>query len=148
MDKKFSFRKSETERFLIPKFELEFSTTRSGGPGGQNVNKVETRVRVTWDFEKSIGLSDEQKELIRNRLAKKLNHRGALSFSSSEARSQIRNKELAVGILTQLVIKALSPPKQRRVTGIPARSNEKRLQEKKIHARKKKIRSELPFEFF
>ena len=86
-------------------------TSRSGGPGGQHVNKVETKVELVFYPANSLAFSDKEKALVLKQLADKLTSDGALQVSSQEARSQLKNKERAWKKLEQLLLDALVPPK-------------------------------------
>ena len=94
-----------TSAELIP--ELEFSTSRSSGPGGQNVNKVSTKVIIRWNLLHSTLITDEQKMLLLNKLASQLTREGELIINSQESRSQLQNKKLALEKLDTLLRKAL-----------------------------------------
>jgi len=126
--------------FRIPESELKFSFSRSGGAGGQNVNKVETKVAVYWNFEDSPALSEKQKSLIKESLKNRINEKGELIIYSQTERSQAQNKEKALEILNDLVNQALTIPEERKETKVPRREKEKRLGEKRRQAEKKESR--------
>lgn len=117
--------------------EISFTASRSSGPGGQNVNKVNTRVILRFDVMQSAILNYHQKILISNKLKTRINKDGLLIVACEETRSQLRNKEIALELLHQLVTNALKPVLKRKPTK-PSRSTKlKRLQNKKIHGEKK-----------
>ena len=111
--------------------EIKFKTARSGGKGGQNVNKVETMVEGYWHVDGSALFTEEQKNLIREKLVNKINADGFLLVKSQTERSQLGNKQQVVQKMNLLVSKALIVPKKRRPTKIPKGVKEKRLEVKK-----------------
>lgn len=131
----------ENVELNIPETELRFVFSRSGGAGGQNVNKVETKVTVFWRFDNSEILTDEEKELIREKLRNRINHNGEVLVSSQEERNQLANKERALQILYELVGGALVVLPERKPTRISRSAKEKRLEEKKKRSEKKLQRS-------
>lgn len=120
--------------------ELTYRTSRSSGPGGQNVNKVESRVTAMWNVEGSQLLSEIEKAIVEQQLAHRINALGMLSVDSSESRSQLENKELVVEKLVNLVNNALRPIKKRIPTKISKAKVLERLDRKKRQANKKKDR--------
>ena len=122
------------------KTELKFRTSRSSGPGGQSVNKVNTKVELLFDVWNSIVLSFYQKEIIAVKLSNRINTDGIFSMSSDETRSQLKNKELVVSRFIQLLNEALAPIKKRKATKRSKASVEKRLRNKKYQSDKKKNR--------
>lgn len=120
--------------------EFQFFTSRSSGPGGQNVNKVNSKVELRLDIRNSAILTQEQKDLICTKLASKITDEGILSVVSQRDRSQFSNKEDAVQKLYQLIIKALTPVKPRRKTKPTQGSVEKRLTQKRQKAEIKQTR--------
>ena len=89
--------------FTVPEDELRFSASRAGGAGGQHVNKASTRVEVRWNVAESRSLSEPQRELLLRKLGSRLDSNGILRVVASERRSQLRNREAAVGRLNKLV---------------------------------------------
>ncbi len=120
--------------------ELNFKTSRSSGAGGQNVNKVETAVTVTWKVSDSEFFNDRQKEVISEKLKNRINLEGVLFLSVSESRTQLQNKKIAVEKILDLVDKALIIPKFRAKTKPTRSSVEKRIQQKKQNSDKKENR--------
>lgn len=114
--------------------ELIFKTTRSSGPGGQNVNKVETAVSVSWEISESIFFKIAEKERIYKKLKNKINSEGKLQVSASEKRTQIQNKKIAIDKILELVHEAVKVPKQRLKTKPSRAKIEKRLKDKKIRS--------------
>ena len=110
--------------------ELTFKAIRSSGPGGQNVNKVSSKIVLTFDVLKSIALSDEEKLLLQNKLASKLTNENQLILNCDEDRSQLKNKEIIIKRFLELIEKALIVPKPRKATKIPRSVIEKRLKNK------------------
>ena len=120
--------------------ELKFKFNRSSGPGGQSVNKVETRVVLLFDVMNSNILSDDQKSRISIKVGSRINLQGILSLSCEETRSQIRNKEIVINRFLKLLEAAMRPSKKRKPTFRSKTSVEKRLRQKKIISDKKKDR--------
>ena len=120
--------------------EISFKTARSGGKGGQNVNKVETMVEALWHVSGSAFFTEGEKERIQSKLANKINKDGYLAVRSSEARSQLENKAIAQMKMEELVAKSLIVPKKRKPTKIPAAVKQKRLESKKKLSEKKEMR--------
>lgn len=117
--------------------ELTFHTSRSSGPGGQNVNKVESRVELRFHIDSSQLLTDEQKARLREKLASRLTADGYLLVVAQEDRSQLRNKELVQEKFYDLLTKALHRPKARRPTKPGKAAVRRRLDSKKKHGQKK-----------
>ena len=128
-------------RVSIPRDELELQATRSGGPGGQHVNTSSTRVEVRWNLRTSRALSAEEKARAAAKLGTRVDADGTVRVTSSESRSQKRNRDLAEQRLAELVRKALVTPKPRRQTRRPRGADEARLHSKRERANLKKGRS-------
>ena len=124
----------------IPEEELSFTASRSGGPGGQHVNKVSSRITLLWDLGASPSLTPDQKEVVRRRLRRRISDEGVLRLSVSDSRSQAANRKVAVERFVELLAAALAPRKARTATRPTAGSREKRLMQKKSRSRIKRLR--------
>ncbi|MFM7855506.1 MAG: alternative ribosome rescue aminoacyl-tRNA hydrolase ArfB [Flammeovirgaceae bacterium] len=123
---------------LLP--ELVFSTARSSGPGGQNVNKVSSKVLLRWSIPHSNILSIEQKETLYQKWASRLTTKGELLLSSQEKKSQLQNKEAVINKLNELLTRAFVPKKTRKATKPSKAAIQARIEKKKKQSEKKKLR--------
>jgi ribosome-associated protein len=119
------------ESVVIPARELRVSFARSGGPGGQNVNKVETKAELRWTPGESSALSDADRTWLLRRLASRLTAEGELLITSTRTRDQSRNRDDALAKMAEVVRLALRRPKRRKKTRPSAAAREGRLQAKR-----------------
>lgn len=120
--------------------EIQFTTSRSSGPGGQNVNKVNSKVTARFDIRQSRVLSPQQKETLLAKLASSLTGEGVLILSSQDKRSQLQNKEAVLAKLERALNKALEKKKKRKASKPTKAAKEKRIMQKKRHGEKKQWR--------
>ena len=128
-------------RDFIP--ELTFSASRSSGPGGQNVNKVNTKVELRFKVMNSALLEQKEKDLLMKKLANRITAEGELVLVSQSERTQLKNKEAVIGKFYRLLTRALTPRKKRKLTKPSPESVEKRLEEKRIRSERKKQRKQV-----
>ena len=120
--------------------ELVFTTSRSGGPGGQNVNKVNSKVTLQFDIANSVALTPEEKSTIFQKLSSKINRDGILLLTAQENRSQLENKETVIVKFNRLMAKAFERKKARKATKPSKSSVQERIKKKKVVSEKKKWR--------
>jgi ribosome-associated protein len=124
----------------IPEEELSFTAARSSGPGGQNVNKVSTKVTLWFDVAGSPSLTDEVRARLLDRLGPRIGKDGVLRIVSQATRSQVDNKEAALARFVELVREALRPVKARRPTKVPRGEKARRLETKRKDSARKRER--------
>jgi len=123
--------------------ELRFKAVRSSGKGGQNVNKVATKVELYFDIIASEQITEDEKWLILERLSHRISKEGVLRLTNQESRSQVTNKQLCIKQLKNLLHKATRPVKQRKKQNVPASSHRRRLKKKRQQAEKKSNRKKV-----
>ena len=123
--------------------EVKFRTSRSSGPGGQNVNKVETKVDLLFDLSASQVLSEDEKKWVKGKLENKLTKEGILIISNQSTRSQLANKENAIAHFLFLIQETIRPPKKRKKIRPLKANKEKRLEEKRQLSEKKAWRGKV-----
>ena len=136
-----------TDDIAICADEFVFKASRSGGPGGQNVNKVNTRVTLFFDVAGCEVLSDIQKQRILRRLATRADKNGVVRVVSQKYRTQKANRRASVERLQELLREALKTKPVRKKTKVPERAHRRRLEEKKRRSMLKKLRAERDFDF-
>jgi len=130
-----------TPRLTIPAGELEIAFSRSGGPGGQNVNKVSSKVDLRWNPLTSMALTHDDRALLLEKLRNRLTTDGTLIVTSTLTRDQIKNREDATSKLALIVRAALDRPKPRKPTKVSKGSKRRRVADKRRHSEIKRNRS-------
>ncbi|HNF39629.1 MAG TPA: alternative ribosome rescue aminoacyl-tRNA hydrolase ArfB [Bacteroidia bacterium] len=120
--------------------EVVLTYSRSSGKGGQNVNKVSTKAELAFNIDSSACLDEEQKKIISEKLYRRINEEGFIKLQSSEARSQLGNKELVLKKFKTLIEKSLKKPVKRIATSKPLQATESRLTQKRRTSEIKKLR--------
>jgi len=134
---------SVSPELAIPRSELEYRASRSGGAGGQHVNTSSTRIELLWDLPGSIAVSGEQRARLHIKLAGRLDSDGRVRIVASDRRSQGQNRQAADARLASLVRAALVVPKKRRPTKPTRASKEKRIADKKRRGERKRNRRDI-----
>lgn len=125
----------------IPDEEVSFVTSRSGGPGGQNVNKLETRVTLRFDLLGSPSLSEEQRARLAERLATRVTRAGVLQVTSQKHRTQAENREASVARFAELLREGLREEAPRKKTKVPKAAKRRRVEAKRRRGSRKKERT-------
>lgn len=133
----------ETDKIVS---ELSFKAVRSSGAGGQNVNKVSSKVVLSFDVPNSKSLSEEEKELVYNKLSARLTSENILILNCDEDRSQLKNKDIVIKRFLDIITKSLIIPKARKATKVPKSVIKKRLKDKKSLSDIKQSRRKPDFE--
>jgi len=128
------------DELSIPLSEIRFTTSRSSGPGGQNVNKVESRVTLIFDLGSSRSLTTDQEQRIRHRLSTRITLAGVLRVVSQRHRTQGANRKAAQERFIDLLAQTLAPRKPRRATATPKNAKRQRLKEKRERSKLKATR--------
>ena len=129
----------------LPKGELRFSFSRSSGPGGQKVNKSNTKVTLKWNVAFTSSITESQRQLLAKKLNNRINDEGDLVIQSDRFRNRTRNREDCLEKLYEMIQKALKKPKKRLSTKPTRSSIENRLKSKKEHANKKRDRRKVDY---
>lgn len=129
------------EEVTIPEWELTFSFSPSGGPGGQHANRSATRATLYFDVANSPSLTDAQRQRVMKRLHSRIDQEGILQLSSQETRSQHQNRQIVIENFQEMMARALKQRKRRRKTRPSAAANERRLRQKKERGQRKEERS-------
>lgn len=127
---------------IVPAALLRAATSRSSGPGGQNVNKTESRVTIEVDVD-ALPLADEQKQLVRDRLGGRISKEGVLRVTSQVERSQLANRDRALARMEELLRAALEQQTPRKRTRVPKNARRRRVEEKKKRGETKRMRAKV-----
>lgn len=131
---------------VIPEHEIDIAASRSGGPGGQHVNKTDSRITVRWNIRETASLTEEQRAIVMANLAARLTKAGELVIHNAESRSQQQNKINALNNLAHEIRKALQVPKKRKVTKVSLGAQEARLTAKSQRSLVKKMRAKKQYD--
>jgi ribosome-associated protein len=129
-----------TPEVALPRAEISYRASRSGGPGGQHVNTASTRIELSWNVADSPSLSAEQRARVLTKLANRISSEGVLSLAESGSRSQLQNREVVIARFQELLRQALHVPKRRKKTRPTRASREARLRAKRRRSQTKRLR--------
>lgn len=129
-----------TDSVSVPRSELDYRASRSGGPGGQHVNTSSTRIELIWDVAGTPSLSEAQRVRVQEKLSNRINSEGQLLVAEGGSRSQLQNREAVTERFVELLAAALHVPRPRRKTKTPRAERERRLQAKKRRSEVKRLR--------